>query len=119
MDRIIFRKDIRELSEAEIVLSDYPLTAEEEEMLVPVVERLLADGKEIPESSEELLELCAETKDVTLHKDGTVTYWSVHKQNWQHGSRVPDKDFAALTTEEQEAIDKHITTNKKTVFIDW
>lgn len=56
LKRLVARKDARELTEAESVLVDYPLTAEEELQLVPYVEHLLEEGEAIPESSEELLE---------------------------------------------------------------
>lgn len=56
LKRLVARKDARELTEAESVLVDYPLTAEEELQLVPYVEYLLEEGEAIPESSEELLE---------------------------------------------------------------
>jgi hypothetical protein len=56
LKRLVARKDARELTEAENVLVDYPLTAEEELQLVPYVEYLLEEGEAIPESSEELLE---------------------------------------------------------------
>ena len=56
MERLVFRKKARDLTEAESILTDYPLSAEEELDLVPYVEHLLYEEKEIPESSEELLE---------------------------------------------------------------
>lgn len=56
LKRLVARKDARKLTEAENVLVDYPLTAEEELQLVPYVEYLLEEGEAIPESSEELLE---------------------------------------------------------------
>ena len=33
----------------------------------------------------------------TLHRDGTVTYWSVYQQRWiKRASMVPDRELAAM-----------------------
>ena len=62
MKRLVYRKDARDMTKSEAILTDYPLTAEEEAEIVPFVGYLLEEGKEIPESSEELLEANAEWK---------------------------------------------------------
>lgn len=74
MKRLAFRKDPRDMSDAEKIIVNYPLTAREEELLVPIVERLLAEGKEIPESSQELLELLPKLETTTDTTKGRL-YW--------------------------------------------
>lgn len=44
-----------------------------------------------------------------LHRDGTVTYWSVYCQQWvRRVSRVPDKDLAAMSRRERHRVLCHI-----------
>lgn len=56
MKRLVHQKKVGEFTEAESILIDYPLSAEEELRLIPYVENLLEVGEPVPESSEELLE---------------------------------------------------------------
>jgi len=43
----------------------------------------------------------------TVHRDGTVSYWSVYEQRWVvRASRVPDDDYAALAREDRERIER-------------
>lgn len=57
MERLVSRKRAGEFTKAEEILIDYPLSAVDEAKLIPIVEALLEEGIEIPESSEELLEV--------------------------------------------------------------
>jgi len=42
-----------------------------------------------------------------VHRDGTVTYWSVYEQRWVvRAARVPDDDYAALPREDRERIER-------------
>ena len=46
----------------------------------------------------------------TYHRDGTVTYWSVHDQAWvRRASSVPDKELAAMSGDERERVQRHLT----------
>jgi len=41
----------------------------------------------------------------TVHRDGTVTYWSVYEQVWHHRAVViPDQELAAMTDSERKRI---------------
>lgn len=47
--------------------------------------------------------------DLTLHRDGTVTYWSVYRQQWvRKTATVSDAEFAAMPAANREAILKHL-----------
>ena len=46
---------------------------------------------------------------VTLHKDGSVTYWSVYRQQWMNRSRyIPDEELAAMPFEQRDKVMKHL-----------
>ena len=46
----------------------------------------------------------------TLHRDGTVTYWSVYRQTWVRRSRrLPDDEAAAQGRDDRERIDRHLS----------
>lgn len=41
----------------------------------------------------------------TIHRDGTVTYWSVYEQRWyDHAFGVPDRELAAMRYDERERV---------------
>ena len=41
----------------------------------------------------------------TIHKDGTVTYWSVYQQQWvRRVLRVPDQELAAMSADERARV---------------
>lgn len=45
---------------------------------------------------------------LTLHRDGTVTYWSVYQQSWcVHVVRIPDRELAAMSRSEVSRILQH------------
>lgn len=44
----------------------------------------------------------------TLHRDGTVTYWSVYSQQWVRSSSLPDQEYAAIGSEDRERIQAHL-----------
>lgn len=47
--------------------------------------------------------------DIILHKDGTVTYWSVYSQVWERRVlSVPDEEYAAMPEKERNAIIRHL-----------
>ena len=44
-----------------------------------------------------------------LHRDGTVTYWSVYDQRWiKRGESISRDDLAAMNREERERVRKHL-----------
>lgn len=44
-----------------------------------------------------------------LHKDGTVTYWSVYAQIWERRvAHVPDRELAAMETRDRERVQRHL-----------
>jgi len=47
--------------------------------------------------------------DATLHRDGTVTYWSVYEQRWvKRGESISLDDLAAMSREERERVMRHL-----------
>lgn len=45
----------------------------------------------------------------TYHRDGTVTYWSVHNQVWvPRADSVPAKELAAMSSDEREKVQRHL-----------
>lgn len=38
------------------------------------------------------------------HADGTVTYWSVHAQQWVRAATIPDRDLATMSDAERNLI---------------
>ena len=43
---------------------------------------------------------------VTLHRDATVTYWSVYEQRWARVpvERIPEREIAAMTNAARERV---------------
>ena len=43
---------------------------------------------------------------VTLHRDATVTYWSVYEQRWARVpvERIPEREIAAMTRDARERV---------------
>jgi hypothetical protein len=48
----------------------------------------------------------------TLHRDGTVTYWSVYQQVWVRSDRLSDRELAARGPEERERIERHLLRDR-------
>lgn len=49
----------------------------------------------------------------TIHRDGTVTYWSVYDQVWVHrAERIPDQELAAMTHEGRERVIAHLAKRR-------
>ena len=47
--------------------------------------------------------------ETQLHHDGTITYWSVYRQQWVHRSAaVPDRDLAAMSPAERSRVMRHL-----------
>ena len=47
---------------------------------------------------------------LSLHRDGTVTYWSVYQQSWcVHVVRIPDRELAAMSTRDVSRILRHFS----------
>lgn len=45
----------------------------------------------------------------TLHRDGTVSYWSYHRQEWvQHVFHVPIEDIQSMDPYDQKRVMKHL-----------
>ena len=48
-------------------------------------------------------------KIITLHHDGTVTYWSVLRQVWvQHAHAIDDEEMAALPHTMRPRVIRHL-----------
>lgn len=48
-------------------------------------------------------------KDPTLHRDGTVTYFSTYNQTWhERVGFVPDEELAAMPQEDRDRVIKHL-----------
>jgi hypothetical protein len=48
-------------------------------------------------------------QQVICHQDGTMTYWSQHRQRWLEGYRtITAEDLAALPTREQGRVRRHL-----------
>jgi hypothetical protein len=46
-----------------------------------------------------------------IHRDGTVTYWSVYEQCWaRHAHSVPDSELAAMSQREREHVKAALLT---------
>jgi hypothetical protein len=44
-----------------------------------------------------------------LHRDGTVSYWSYHRQEWvQHAFHVPIEDIQSMDPYDQKRVTKHL-----------
>lgn len=41
---------------------------------------------------------------VTLHRDGSVTFWSVYDQRWARSVRVPDLELAAMRASDRKRV---------------
>ena len=45
----------------------------------------------------------------TLHKDSTVTYWSIYEQVWcERVQWIPDNELAAMSEPERTKVRKHL-----------
>ena len=45
----------------------------------------------------------------TYHKDGTVTYWAVYRQQWiERAASVPDNELAAMGEKERNKVIEHL-----------
>lgn len=49
---------------------------------------------------------------ITLHRDGTVSYWSVYEQRWRRdlAGSIADRELAAMNDDERERIRRHAAT---------
>jgi len=47
-----------------------------------------------------------------LHRDGSVTYWSVYRQVWcrHHTTLVEDQEYAAMSAADRQQVLKHMKT---------
>ncbi len=54
-------------------------------------------------------------QEITVHQDGSVSYWSVYLQQWQRISAIEltsrHDDFAALTDSDRVEINRAISGN--------
>ena len=44
----------------------------------------------------------------TYHRDGTITYWDVHRQQWRRGSEISDRTLATMSDKDRERIQRHV-----------
>jgi hypothetical protein len=50
----------------------------------------------------------------TLHRDGTVTYWSVYREVWiYHDDAVPDRELAAMNEAERTRVRQHLMRHRQ------
>lgn len=47
-----------------------------------------------------------------LHRDGTVTYWSVYEQRWVRSGGVPDRELAVMNRAEREKVQRHMERHR-------
>ena len=46
---------------------------------------------------------------ISLHRDGTVTYWSVYTQSWERRvTQIPTREFAVMAKAERSRILRHL-----------
>lgn len=50
---------------------------------------------------------CKADSKPTLHRDGTVSYWSVYNQSWERG-RPGDRELAAMDSAERSQVVAHL-----------
>jgi hypothetical protein len=44
-----------------------------------------------------------------LHRDGTVSFWSYHRQEWvQHAFHVPIEDLQAMEPYDRKRVQRHL-----------
>jgi hypothetical protein len=51
----------------------------------------------------------------TMHRDGTITYWSVYQQSWCYrveADMVPDHELAAMSDRDRSRALRHIERNR-------
>ena len=54
------------------------------------------------------------TSRVMCYQDGTITYWSVYEQVWQHrASTVPDRELAAMDGRTRERVIRFLREQEK------
>lgn len=41
------------------------------------------------------------------HRDGTVTYWDVHRQQWRRSSQLSDRAIATMSPKDRERVQRH------------
>ena len=44
----------------------------------------------------------------TLHRDGTVTYWSVYHQVLERVSHIADREYAAMSDRYRDRVVRHL-----------
>ena len=48
-----------------------------------------------------------------VHRDGTVTYWSVYAQAWErHATGVPDRELAAMSVPDRDRVTQHLSVHR-------
>ena len=53
------------------------------------------------------------TRKTTLHRNGTVTYWSVWEQRWlKRVGAIFDNDLATMSPADRERVQRHLATQK-------
>ena len=50
----------------------------------------------------------SDTSKITLHRDGTITYWSVYKQTWVRECDISDPELAAMNSKNRIRTNFHI-----------
>jgi len=59
----------------------------------------------------------SESPHTTVHRDGTVTYWSVYEQCWHPRAEVvPDRELAAMSAAERKRVTRWGTPCRPTPY---
>ena len=54
-----------------------------------------------------------------VHRDGTVTYWSVYSQAWRRRvASVQDRELAAMSARDRDRVTQHLSINRPVTWID-
>ncbi len=51
----------------------------------------------------------------TIHRDGSITVWSVYRQRWVRTSHPSDELLASMPTSERERILRHLARHAQEV----
>ena len=45
---------------------------------------------------------------IKIHKDGSLTYWSVYRQEWVRATYVPAEELAAMNPSQRARVQRHL-----------
>lgn len=50
----------------------------------------------------------SKTRNPVCHRNGTITYWSVHYQSWETTCIVSDRELSAMSRKDKERVIRHM-----------